>query len=249
MFNITTEPGTFEVYAKPTDNTVTIPSGETTATITQADAGNGKFIPRGSVFKKVGDNYILAPKNDDGSFTVNSADYVFNSFDLPSEEIGITTFGASDFGQDTTTVRFGSYSLKNDGNTSHGTMVFEGNWLLLMNYYIKHGYSVQDLVNMIYQDFETTLNSEGNKGKTFVYYNVPKEDGNGTEKINVYKFEQSRYFWKNETDKILEYGLQITNVQQKTTYAAVAYSHKTGNKLEDATVSAEVKSITKSAAN
>ncbi len=238
LFNITTEPGTFEVYAEPEEVEVEFENGS--ATVTQETAGANKFIPHGAVYKydSETDKYTYAQKDENGNFNITN-DYTVNSFDIPAN--GITTFGASDFGKNTETVRFGSYSQNNDGTKTHGTMVFEGNWLALKNYYIKYGYSVQDLVNMIYQDFETTLNSEVNKGKTFVSYTL------GNETINVYKFEQSRYIWKNNSG-ILEYGLQITNVKGGITYTAVAYSHDINDK-SNAVVSAEVKSITKSAAN
>ena len=240
LFSITTEPGTFEVYAEPEKVKVEIPQGETTAQITQNTAGVNKFIPQGSVFKEVDGTYIQAQKDKDGNFNVGEG-YVFNSFDIPAN--GITTFGASNLVKNTRTVRFGSYSQKNDGTKTHGTMVFEGNWLLLKNYYIKLGYSVEQLVNMIYQNFDETLNLSNNSGKEFVFYKVPKEDGTGYETINVYKFTQQKYIWKNDSG-VLEYGLQINNVADNQTYTAVAYSHNNDDK-SIATVSAEVKSITK----
>lgn len=236
LFNITTEPGTFEVYAEPEKVTVEFDQSGS-ATVTQETAGANKFIPQGAVYKIVDGKYTYAQKDEEGNFDITS-DYTVNSFDLPSKEIGVTTFGASDFGQDTTTVRFGSYSLKNDGNTTHGTMVFEGDWLELKNLYIKNGYSVHEIVKMFYEDFDRTLENKETKFVTYTLYGKT---------INVYKFEQSRYIWKSEADKILEYGLQLTNVKENTNYTAVAFSYETNNKA-NATVSAEVKSITKSAA-
>ena len=236
LFDITTEPGLFEVYAKPVDVEVEIPQGETTAQITQSSAGENKFIPQGSVYK-VNSNgtYTQAPKDQDGNFNVGEG-YVFNSFDIPAN--GITTFGASNPVDNPNTVRFGSYSQKNDGTRTHGTMVFEGDWLALKNLYIKNGYSVHEIVQMFYDDFDKKFEGKSENEITFVYYNL-----GGGKIVNVYKFPQKKYIWKNDSG-VLEYGLQISNIEDNQTYTAVAYSHDNDDK-SIATVSAEVKSITK----
>ena len=190
-----------------------------------------KFVPQGSVYVKNGNTYTFAEKQADGTFKATDAgDYVYQSFDIP--ENGITTFGASDDPQDNTRLRFGSYSNLNNNAKEHGTLVFEGEWLVLKNYYIQKGYTVQQFVKALYNDVTAKL--AANPDADFVYYKV-----NG-ETINVYRFKQQNYMWKG--GEVLEYAIRLNGVKTDKTYTGVAYSISSNDVV---TLSEDVKSVTK----
>ncbi len=242
LFSITTEAGNLEVKKEVVsvpvvvpDNTEANEEGLYELPVSNFVADTAKqFVPYGSVYKEVGDEIIFAKKDTDGNFIADST-YSVNSFDIP--ENGITTFGVSENTTDSNAIRFGNYSQYETEPEFHGTMVFEGDWLALKNYYIKNGYSVQEFIQKIYENFDETL--EKNTNKTFVYYNVPDENG-VTTRVNVYKFKQKNHMWQgtNGDKDVLEYALRLTGVKDGETYTAVAYSE-----LSDVpTISANVKS-------
>ncbi|MBE6787816.1 MAG: hypothetical protein E7537_05655 [Ruminococcaceae bacterium] len=241
LFNITTDPNTLEVKKEIVSVPVEIPQGTTPTEeepyeLPQPEEATQKFIPYGSVYKEVNGEIVYAEKNDDGSFNITDTDFKVDSFDVPAN--GITTFGVSENTTDSSVLRFGSYSKINKSAKFNGTMVFEGDWVALKNYYIKNGYSVQQLLDLIYKHFDATL--DGKEGKTYVYYDVPTDEG--TERINVYKFKQNKHMWKDDANGILEYALRLSNAKNNTTYTAVAYSE---TEAGDITISADVKSETK----
>ena len=214
--------GTFELVKE----IVTTPV-ETEQPVT---APAGKFIPYGSVYTGSSDNATFVEKNADGTFTA-PAGAVYQSFDIPAN--GITTFGASKDTEYADKLRFGSYSNLNDGAREHGTLVFEGDWLTLKNYYIQKGYTVQQFVKALYDDVTAKL--AANPNAKFVYYNL----GNG-EKINVYRFVQKNYMWKGGS--VLEYSIRLNGVKDNTTYTGIAYSIAGNNTV---TLSEDVKSVKK----
>lgn len=202
----------------------------------------GTFIPQGAVYVKNGDTYTFAEKQPDGSFTAPIAgEYTYQSYNIPTN--GITTFGASDDPEDNTRLRFGSYSKVGANN---GTMVFEGDWLALKNYYIKNGYTVQQFTKAIYTNARKVL--DANPGKKFVYYDVPTDDSKTT--VNVYLFAQTKYMWttafnqdvmEGNGEYITEYAIRLDGIKENTTYAAVAYCSVNN----DVIISKDVKSVKK----
>lgn len=203
----------------------------------------GTFIPQGAVYVKNGDTYTFAEKQPDGSFTAPIAGkYTYQSYNIPTN--GITTFGASNDPEDNTRLRFGSYSKVGANN---GTMVFEGDWLALKNYYIKNGYTVQQFTKAIYTNARKVL--DANPGKKFVYYDVPTDDGKPT-RVNVYLFAQTKYMWTTAFNQdvaagngeyITEYAIRLDGIKENTTYAAVAYCSVNN----DVIISKDVKSVKK----
>ncbi len=175
-----------------------------------------KFVPQGAVYIDNGDDtYTFATKQADGSFLATDAgDYVYKAYDIPSNKI--TTFGASNDPDDPSRLRFGSYSALNDKAEEHGTLVFEGNWLALKNLYIQNGYSVKDFVEAIYSDVTEKL--AANENANHVSYKV------GEDRINVYRFKQTKYMWKDEANGVLEYAIRLSNVKENTKYTGIAFS-------------------------
>ncbi len=197
------------------------------------DINNTKFVPQGAVYIKNSNNtYTFAEKQSDGTFKATDAgNYVYQSYDVP--ENGITTFGASDDPEDNTKLRFGSYSNLNANAETHGTLVFEGDWLALKNYYIQNGYTVEQFVKALYEDVTAKL--AANKNATYVYYTL------GEKEINVYRFVQKNYMWKS--GNVLEYAIRLSGILSETTYAGIAFSIANDDS-KTVTISKDVKSVT-----
>lgn len=202
--------GTFEL--KKAINEEVQESATTTPAVTTDDT---TFIPAGGVYYVEDGEYKYVDKKTDGSFDV-PAGATIQTFNVPDNKI--TTFGASKDLNNESALRFGSYSkLATDGAT-HGTMVFEGAWLELKNYYIKKGYTVQEILPAVYASVLRTLEKPENEGKTFVKYTV-----NG-KVVNVYIFGQKNYMWKDEAKGILEYTLRLNGTESDEIYTAAAFS-------------------------
>mgnify|MGYP003306487670 CR=1 FL=1 len=222
--------GTFEIKRGIASTDVQGATEETPKTITPE---SNKFIPQGSVYKKISENeYVFADKNTNGEFIITEEGYQYDSFDIPENKI--TTFGASDGLTADTSLKFGSYSELNKAGTTHGTLVFEGEWLELKNYYIKNGYTVKQFVAALYKDVAAKL--DANPSASFVYYKV-----NG-KNINVYRFKQKNYMWKDDTNGILEYAIRLHGIKENTTYTGVAFSAAYDGTV---VISENVKSVSK----
>lgn len=196
-----------------------------------------KFVPQGSVYIENADKtFTFAEKQADGTFKSTAAgNYVYQSFDVPAN--GITTFGASDDPVDPKRLRFGNYSKINSDAKERGTLIFEGDWLALKNYYIQNGYTVQQFVAIIYKDVTAKL--AANPNATHVYYKL-----NGKQ-INVYRFVQKKHLWKSTDGNVIEYSIRLDGIKDDTTYTGVAYSIAGDDKV---TISEDVKSVTREAA-
>lgn len=202
------------------------------------------FVPMGSVYKPVTDEqgnttYVFADKNANGSFNVGGdTDYVYDTFEVP--ENGITTYGISHDLNHPELLRFGNYSSvynANNKSLEHGTMVFEGDWLALKNYYIQRGYKVEEFVKVLYNNASTILSKPENKEATHVFYNVPTSSGTTT--VKLYLFKQTKYLWKDDANGILEYAIRLHGTTAGFTYTGIAYSVNNGS----AVISKDVKSI------
>ncbi len=238
LFDITTQPGTFEVKTVVEEN----PIDQDVSTLPAPSVESKTFIPVGGVYKKVVDGdkttYTFANKNDNGTFSLGEGGgYTYQSYDIPDN--GITTFGISNDVNYPALIRFGSYTNIYDTTSIFGTMLFEGDWLALKNYYIQLGIDVQDFTKILYTNTRTILDKAENAGKTHVIYTVPLNDG-GTTKVKVYLFQQSNYMWKNETDGVLEFTIRLHGAKKDVTYTAAAY---TVNKNGLVTISHDVKSV------
>lgn len=226
LFSITTEPGVFEV-----SKTVT-PTPVSNKTLTAED---NYFIPYGSVYKETDTGFAFITKEANGSFNIPEGDYKYKEYKIPDN--GITTFGFS-YKEDEKHLRFGSYSNKNTTGVKHGTMVFEGDWLALKEHYIKQGYTVQQILKAIYDNYDK---KNPDREYTYVYYTVTDKEGNNKQ-VNVYKFDQNNYMWKGQDEdaRVLEYAIRLTNYLPETNYTAVSYSIDG----EEITLSDNVKSTT-----
>ena len=224
--------GTFELTKEIAETDIS--ATETTAnnSITVDVNTDEKFIPQGAVYIKNADGtYTYAKKQGANTFlATETGKYVYKSFDKPENKI--TTFGVSKYTDDDSRIRFGNYSELNTVGTVHGTLVFEGDWLELKNYYIQNGYTVQQFINAIYEDVTKKLLVD-NKDAKFVYYKV-----NGKQ-INVYRFEQKNYMWKSDSD--LEYAVRLNGAQTNTVYTGVAFSVSSDGST--VTISENVKSV------
>ncbi len=233
--------GTFEIKKDVVSETVEIPENETSVTIEQPKAEAGqekptKFIPYGSVYKKVDGKYVFAAKDKEtGSFAVTEEGYEVKSFDIP--ENGITTYGISENTADSSVIRFGNYTNTYNSNAEYGTLVFEGNWVALKNYYIQKGYTVAQLVKAICEKYDDTLAKV--QGAEYIYYKVPTDEGTAT--VNVYRFKQKNHMWMSSDGTVLEYALRVSGLTESETYTGVAYS-KLDSKI---TVSEKVQSVVK----
>ncbi len=232
LFNITTKPGVFEVNKtiKPTD--IDITSGNVELSYEETTTA-GNFIPYGSVYKAVGNNFSFAKKDATGNFTISESGYKYDTYKIP--ENGITTFGVSFKNND---LRFGNYSKLNETDVKHGTMVFEGDWLALKEYYIKKGYDVKEILKAIYNDYDK---KNPNREYQYVYYTV-KDKNNVSQQVNVYKFDQKNYMWKGQDSaaNVLEYAIRLVDYIPEKNYTAIAYSING----EEVKLSDNVKSIT-----
>lgn len=205
MFELENE-GSVEIAVDPVDNT--------------ANAGQpivpsaGKFIPYGSVWKGTGSNVSFANKDSNGSFDTSDGEYTYNEFNIPAN--GIVTFGVSDpiDKELQNALRFGNYFNKSlTGTTTFGTMIFEGDWLAVKELYIKNGYTVQEILKLFSNDYDTK--KAANQNMNYVRYTVNGDD------FRVYKFAQTKHLWKN--GDVLEYAINITGVEEDQTYTAAAY--------------------------
>ncbi len=199
-----------------------------------------KFVPQGAVYVNNGnDTYSFAEKQTDGTFKATATGtYEYKAYDLPANDIA--TFGVSDDPEDNTKLRFGNYSALNANATEHGTLIFEGNWLALKNLYIQNGYTVQEFVRAIYDAVTTKL--ANNPNATHVTYKI------GEDKINVYRFKQTKYMWKDDANGILEYAIRLRNVQAGKTYTGVAFS-VANDANKTVTIANDVKYVTTPKAN
>lgn len=225
--------GTFEIK-----KTIKEDKTETEIEIPAVTPDDNTFIPAGGVYYVENGEYKYVEKKTDGSFDV-PAGATIQTFNVPANKI--TTFGASNDLNNKDALRFGSYSkLAKDGAT-HGTMIFEGAWLELKNYYIKKGYTVQEILPAVYASVLRTLAKPENKDKTFVKYTVTNAEGEKLD-VNVYIFAQKNYMWKDEANGILEYTLRLNGTKPGKTYTAAAFSKTTEDVV---TFTEDVKSVKK----
>jgi hypothetical protein len=111
-------------------------------------------------------------------------------------------------------------------------MIIEGDWRSLKEYYIKHGYTVQQCLELLSNDFDAKI---AGTNKYYVSYNVPDKDflkdteddnlidSTKNTKVTVYKFKRTNeYIWKGEGEK-LEYALRLHDIKKDTDYTSVGY--------------------------
>ena len=196
----------------------------------------GYFIPYGEVTVKVDGKDEYVDKNEDGSFTV-TGDTTYTQIKLPSEEVGVTTFGTGEklvedkFGP--AGIQFGSYAI-NAAGKEFGTLAIKGDFAGFKAYCKAYGMSDKDIYDRM-----VSFYNDHNEGSSVGM----KYDGN--KKISVLCIAQRKYMWYSEDANgdvnHLQYAARITNPEEGTTYSGIAYSY-----IEDAyTFSKEVKDITK----
>ncbi len=116
-------------------------------------------------------------------------------------------------------------------------MVFDGDWKTFKEYYIEHGYTIQQLLDIIYKNYDQTMAS--NSSYTHVKYKIP-----GTsEYIYVYKFAQTKYMCRDTENQVIEFALSLKGVKEGGTYTGVAYSYRESD--DKLVISDNVRSITR----
>lgn len=194
----------------------------------------GYFIPYGEVI--VNGEYVDKNK-EDGSFTV-TGDTTYTQIKLPSEEVGVTTFGTGEklvgdkFGP--AGIQFGSYAI-NAAGKKFGTLAIKGDFAGFKAYCKANG-----MTDKAIYDRMVSFYNEYNEGSS-----VGMSCNKGTIKISVLCIAQRKYMWCSADDNgvvnHLQYAARITNPVAGATYSGVAYSY-----IDDAyTFSKEVKDITK----
>lgn len=217
--------GKFEIVKKVKEFSAGKPTDEI-ITITPTD--ENKFIPQGSVYIKTTNedntiSYTYAQKTSETTFEGTDGNYTYNAFDKPDSTVGLTTFGVSKEIIDSTKLKFGNYcnTYNETATTKYGTMVFEGDYLFFKNYYIKKGYSVDQFVEAFYKSYD--LVKPNHPDAKYVYYTLTDEDGT-KKQLNVYKFEQTKYMYKNNDEGVLEYAIRLSGIKEDKSYAGIAYS-------------------------
>lgn len=237
---ITVKDAKIAAYTAPTDVDVeAVLGGNETATLQQSAAGEGYFIPYGSVYngEPVKANYV--PKDENGNFVV-SAGTVVKKFAVP--ENGITTFGASDSTvKDLPAKQFGTFAKDYAPDTkTYGTLVIMGDWAGFKGWYLSNkAYSDAVIIEKLYAAFETANPlDEGERRYDYVTFEA------GTSTIKVYNVAQKKYMWKSEADGILEYAVRVYGLENNTAYTAVAYNASKENPATDVIISKEIKTET-----
>lgn len=194
-----------------------------------AQPDDGTFIPYGSVVDADGEFAKKDPIT--GAFALDaSKKYTYSTFTKPSADAGLITYGVSNEKNAPSNIRFGTYSVQAD-TYEHGTLIFEGNWEALRDYYITKGYTVQEFVKAIYVNARGKIN-----GYDYVSYNI-----SASEKINVYIVPQTKVMWKSDDGKTLEYAVRVNNADG--TYTGIAYSYSNSN-IDDIKISTTAKTTT-----
>ena len=211
----TIAPVSIAPYVKPVSVTVpAIPVGQQTVKIEQSAAGEGYFIPYGSVYTVKDGVYNYKSKDEYGKFDV-TADTIVQAFKLPED--GFATFGVSDSAvEEEDAKQFGNITTSYTKDKKYGTLVFIGQWEAFKDYNLSQkGYSEKVLVEKLYAAY----NAANPDGKyTFVSFK------SGDAVIRVYDVAQKNWMWKNETDGILEYAVRVYGLVDGSEYAAVAYN-------------------------
>lgn len=177
-----------------------------------AAANKGYFIPYGSVKDSEGK---YADKDVDGNFPtgVNVA-----YFKLPTEEIGVTTFGASEKAQDDKGdqgIQFGSYAI-NAADKTYGTLVVMGDFANFKSVYS----SLSDV--QIYNRFAELYKKNNPADGTL---KIAYTSGGQKTTVTIAFVAQKKYMWKGQVNGVnhLQYAVRVTNPSPRM-YTSVAYS-------------------------
>ncbi len=195
------------------ETAVEVPEGETETTVS---AQEGYFIPFGEVL--VNGEYV--DKEDDGSFKVTGNTTV-TQIKLPSEEVGVTTFGNGvkevddDFGK--AGVQFGSYAVNVEGK-KFGTLVVKGDFADFISY-CRNTLSMSN--EQIYNKLVSLYNENSAGGSVGMKYGE-----NGEKRISVLCIARKKWMWYGNIGGVmhLQYAARVTNPVVGETYSAVAYS-------------------------
>ena len=197
---------------------------------TVAQPGNKDyFIPYGSVYTIVGEEYKYAKKDENGTFLDTNGATV-KTFKVP--EGGFGTFGVSNYVlKDRRDARqFGSVDANYNNTKTYGTLVIIGDWAAFRDYYLANkGYSDADLMKLVYNGYHETME----KGD---YDYISFKDGNGN-KIKVYDVPQTKVMWQSGSH--LEYAVRVSGLVSGSTYTAVGYNVTS----EGVSLSSEIKSV------
>ena len=196
------------------------------------ESEEGYFIPYGDVVV----NGEFVDKNKDGSFNVTGST-TYTQIKLPSEEVGVTTFGTGEKLEDKfgpAGIQFGSYAI-NAADKKFGTLAIKGDFAGFKAYCKANG-----MTDKAIYDRMVSFYNDHNEGSS-----VGMSCNGGRIKISVLCIAQRKYMWYSADDngvvKHLQYAARITNPVEGETYSGIAYSY-----IEDAyTFSKEVKDITK----
>ena len=190
--------------------TTTDATSETVKQPTSADY----FIPYGSVYTIVGEEYKYAKKDENGTFSDTNGAKV-TTFKVPQDGFG--TYGVSDSLTENAK-QFGNYVKEVKANKDYGSIVITGHWEIFRDWYLSNkGYSDADLVKILYNRYLEKKNSGDTRN--FIPFGVTID---GTQYIiKVFNVKQYNYLWKNGTS--LEYGVRVKGLQSGSDYATIAY--------------------------
>lgn len=206
------------------ETTVTVPSDN--STITQTDAGEGYFIPYGSVSYK-DDQGKLQYVNKTTAGNFDNVPVSAKVLKFPKPDNGITTFGISNSDVEEKPARqFGTYVNNYDSvNKKYGSLVLVGDWdAFVTAYQTKHENAyVSEILARLYDVYDANI-----PGNDFVTATV--NDKGVKTSVRMYKVAQTNYMWKDDANNILEYAVRVYGLNNNETYTAVAYNSNTDGK-------------------
>ena len=194
-------------------------------------AGEGYFIPYGSVFTGSAEAPEYVAKDKDGKFNV-AAGTTVQAFKIP--EGGFGTFGISNSTVGEEDARqFGNVATGYTADRKYGSLVIVGQWTAFKEYYLsKKAFTENDLIEKIFASSNRVI---AEQNVDYVIFNA------GTASIKVYNVAQKNYMWKSETLNMLEYAVRVYGLLENTEYAVAAYN--TDANGTDAVFSKEIRSL------
>lgn len=192
-----------------------------------------EFIPYGGAYTDNGDgSYTYYEKGIDGKIVFPSATSVtVLKCKLPSDEIGVTTFGASkstfDDGYKYNTIQFGSYA-KFNGEKTYGTLLVIGDFDDMVNYYLTNKSSTYKSADDVVARLMKLLDDNHIDNAKYVKFNYNKAAG---KYVHVAKVVRNTYMWRNNEVEAnataLQYAIRVYDIPAENTnvkYTAIAYS-------------------------
>ncbi|MBR4099775.1 MAG: hypothetical protein IKK55_02165 [Clostridia bacterium] len=187
------------------------------ATSTTIATPNKYFIPYGSLYNKVGDEYTYPEKDANGNFSVVAGtEYSYTQYLIPESKI--MTFGVSDSKVDESpALQFGTYCGAD--TTNRGTLLIAGDVAELKQKYTDDATLIAK-VNKLHDKYNPIV--DGKYTYTTIKMNFTYNEENYT--VRVYKVAQTKFMWQG--NGAIEYAVRAYNLADNEDYAAVGYFTK-----------------------